>query len=648
MRRRFYIGLFLIVATLAVYWQVQKHDFTYFFDDNEYVTNNVHVQAGLTRESIVWAFTTTDEANWHPLTWLSHMLDYQLYGLDPSGHHLTNVLLHLANTLLLFLVLRGMTGALWRSGLVAALFALHPLHVESVAWVAERKDVLSTFFWMLTPGIKRYLLTFLTFALGLMAKPMLVTLPCVMLLLDYWPLDRCQIGQEPGETNAFIQAAMSPKEQGSCSLRLLWEKTPFFAVAAVSSVVTYLVQQSGGAFHFGRGLPLKIRIANGLVSYVHYIGKTFWPGNLGVFYPHPGSGLPMWQATILAVRRYPYLIVGWLWYLGSLVPVIGLVQVGEQALADRYTYVPLIGLFIIIAWGLHDLLAGRFNKKIILTGEVALLSVLMVLTWRQVQHWKNSTALFEHTIQITANNHVAHEILGIVLEDQGKTEEALVQYTKALETQPQCAAANYRAGAVWASLGNSEEAIAHYSEAVKYDPNYVNAHNSLGKALVEQGRLSEAILHFSKALEIRPDYADAQNNMGSLLVEQGKLDEAVSHFAEALRINPDHIIAHNNIGDALARMGRFDEAMTHYYQALRIKPDYADAQNNLGVLLNLVEVHNNLGVVLARQGRFDEAISHFHQALQLKPDYLQARNNLENVLQEKAKTNEKMSSISEP
>jgi len=503
-----------------------------------------------------------------------------------------------------------------------------------------------------------------------------------MLLLDYWPLGRCQIGQEPGETNAFIQAAMSPKEQGSCFLRLLWEKTPFFAVAAVSSVVTYLVQQSGGAFHFGRGLPLKIRIANGLVSYVHYIGKTFWPGNLGVFYPHPGSGLPMWQAagagllllsisivTILAVRRYPYLIVGWLWYLGSLVPVIGLVQVGEQALADRYTYVPLVGLFIIIAWGLHDLVAGRFNKKIILTGEVALLSVLMVLTWRQVQHWKNSTALFEHTIQVTANNHVAHEILGIVLEDQGKTEEALVQYTKALETQPQCAAANYRAGAVWASLGNSEEAIAHYSEAVKYDPNYVNAHNSLGKALVEQGRLSEAILHFSKALEIRPDYADAQNNMGSLLVEQGKLDEAVSHFTEALRINPDHIIAHNNIGDALARMGRFDEAMTHYYQALRIKPDYADAQNNLGVLLarqgkldeaiahyqrvlqlkpNLVEVHNNLGVVLARQGRFDEAISHFHQALQLKPDYLQARNNLENVLQEKAKTNEKMSSISEP
>jgi tetratricopeptide (TPR) repeat protein len=568
------VCLVLILATSAVYWHVTGHDFV-LIDDDGYVYENRHVQNGLTSGSMIWAFNATDMANWHPLTWLSHMLDFQLYGLNPKGHHLTSVFIHLVNTLLLFLVLKWMTGGLWRSGFVAAFFALHPLHVESVAWVAERKDVLSTLFWMLTiwaylgyvkrPGVKRYLLILLPFALGLMAKPMLVTLPCVLLLLDYWPLERIQLGQTCICGTAPGVPAINVHTPTRQAFRLLAEKTPFFTLAAVSCFVTFVVQRTGGAVRTFEVYPFNTRIANAALAYVSYIIKMIWPQNLAVLYPHPGQSLPMWQAAaaglllllistvvIRAGRRYPYLPVGWFWYLGTLVPVIGLVQVGPQAMADRYTYVPLIGLFIMIAWGVPEIVPRWPHRKLsFATLSTTLFLFLMVLTWKQVQYWKNSISLFEHTLEVTSNNWLCN--------------------------------------------------------------------NSLGIALDREGRTDDAIKHYLAALRIRPDYVKAHSNLGYALVREGRTDDAIKHYLEALRIKPDYVEAHNNLGNALAREGRIDDAIKHYLEALRIKPDLAEA-------------HNNLGIVFARKGNFDVAVKHFEKALQINPNFSYARDNLKKVL----------------
>lgn len=485
------ISLLLTFAALVVFWQLADHEFVNF-DDELYVTRNSHVQAGLTYQGLVWALTTTHVGNWHPLTWLSHMLDCELYGLNPGGHHFTSLLLHIANTLLLFVVLKRMTGALRRSVFVAALFALHPLHVESVAWVAERKDVLSTFFWILTmgvyvryverPGLNGYLLVLLSFALGLMAKPMLVTLPFVLLLLDYWPLGRFQFGQSSDDSNSQSHESINFSNQRSLIFRLVLEKAPFFALAAVSGVVTFLVQQGGGAVCSLDVLTLDIRVANAMVSYVSYMEKMIWPHHLAVFYPHPGSSLPMWQAAgagllllsvsglvVRAARRYPYLLTGWLWYLGTLVPVIGLVQVGGHAMSDRYTYVPLIGLFIIMAWSVPDLLSRwRYRNIGLALAAGALLSAFMICTTVQVRHWQNSVALFEHTLDVTANNWLAHNNMGIALARRGKFDEA----------------------------------IAHYSETLRIKPNYARAYNNRGIVLAVQGKTAQAIAHFREALTL--------------------------------------------------------------------------------------------------------------------------------------------------
>ena len=605
MRRECLIYLLLVLTTVTVFWQVRNHEFINL-DDSKYVTENRHVQNGLTLDSMIWAFTTNQVANWHPLTWLAHMLDCQLYGLNPKGHHLTNVFLHLLNTLLLFFILQRMTGALWRSGLVAAFFALHPLHVESVAWVAERKDVLSTLFWLLTmwgyiwyverPRLTRYLLTLLAFTLGLMTKPMLVTMPCVLLLLDYWPLKRFQLRQPGGDTPATTGTF---EEQGAPFLRLLLEKTPFFALAAASSIVTFLAQRSGGAVSALDVYPVKIRIANALVSYVSYIGQMVWPRGLAVFYPHPGTRLPGWHAVgaglllacisiavIRAARRHPYLAVGWLWYLGTLVPVIGLVQVGAQAMADRYTYVPLIGLFVIIAWSIPDLLAGNHYRKIVLSMAVGtVLLALTVSSWLQVQHWKNNLTLFKHALKVTAKNYVAHDSLGNALAQQGKVEEA----------------------------------IDHYYEALKIKPNLVNLHNNLGVALLEQRKVKEAMSHYDIALRLNADYAETYNNFGVAWFTVGEFDKAIAHYHEALRLDPAYGKAHNNMGNALVEHGRFEEAILHYSKALETKVHYPEA-------------HNNLGVALAQQGKLNEAIVQFKEALLLKPDYTQARANLDLAL----------------
>ena len=615
MRRELLLCMFLVVATLTVYWRVGNYEFVNL-DDDTYIIENSHVRKGLSRDSVIWAFTATEEANWHPLTWLSHMLDCELFGLNPKGHHLTSVLFHLANSLLLFLIFRRMTGTLWRSGFVAALFALHPLHVESVAWVAERKDVLSTFFLFLTllsyiryvenPGFYGYLLIILLFILGLMAKPMLVTLPFLLLLLDFWPLERIRLGQPGNIHGPPSQPSINGKKPRAQVFRLLVEKIPLFSLAAVSSVVTFIVQKSGGAVGTLEIYPFEIRLANALVSYGRYIIKMIWPQNLAVFYPHPGQSLPMWQAAaagllLLAIsfavirvgRRYPYLPVGWLWYLGTLVPVIGLVQVGAQAMADRYTYVPLIGLFIMIAWGAYDLVRSwRYGKLALTLAATSLLSALIVCASLQVSQWKNSLTLFDHALQVTDNNSQIHNNLGNVLAEKGKLQEA----------------------------------ISHYTRALKINPNYGEAHINLGVALASQGKLQNAMKHYSAALRLKPSSPELHNNLGVALLGQGHIPAAIDHYLAAVQLKPDYAEAHNNLGNALAQQEKLIEAEVHYSKALKIRADYPEA-------------HNNLGVALARQGRLNEAIVHFREALRLEPNYAQARANLAIALQEAGKTN---------
>jgi len=589
------ISLFLIVATFAVFRHVQNHAFLNF-DDHAYVTENRHVQSGLTLEGVTWAFTTTHAANWHPLTWLSHMLDCQLYGLNPGGHHFTNLVFHIASTLLLFLALKRMTGALWRSGFVAALFALHPLHVESVAWVAERKDVLSAFFWMLTmwtyiryierPKLNRYLLVLLSFALGLLSKPMLVTLPFVLLLLDYWPLRRFQLRQSSGNPKSPISKPMNPGDQKSIALRLIREKTPFFVLCAASSILTIFAQQKGRAIVSLGYYPLGSRIANALVSYVSYIEKMIWPRHLAVFYPYQemlplwkvvGSGLLLVGVSVLAIRaarRCPSLMVGWLWYLGTLVPVIGLVQVGGQAMADRYTYVPLIGLFIMIVWSVPDILAGWRHRRVILSVSGGLLlSLLMIVTNLQVKHWENDITLFEHSLDVTSNNYLSHTTLGLALGRQEKIQEA----------------------------------IDHFAESLRIKPNYAETHNGMGIALAHQGRYQEAVDHFTESLRIKPDFAEVYNNLGALFLRQGKNEEAIVYFKEALRIKPDYAEVHNNLGTLLSRQGKNQEAIAQFAEALRLKPDYA-------------EVHINLGLAYLMTGDKASALEEYKILKKLNPD----------------------------
>ena len=509
-----WICLALALVTFAVFWQVQYNEFV-DYDDDKYVVKNPYIQSGLNLKSIEWAFTATRASNWHPLTWLSHTLDCQLFGLNPKWHHLVNLLLHTVNVLLLFLVFKDMTGALWQSAYVAAVFALHPLHVESVAWVAERKDVLSTMFWLLTMAaylryVRRhsliwYMVTLLLFALGLMAKPMLVTLPFVLLLLDYWPL--CGTGFQPVNT----------RPRWPCHMRqAVFEKLPFFVLSAISSVITFLAQQKGGAMTGADVLALRIRFANAIVSYMRYVGKMIWPGELAVLYPYQidrllflkaaAAGLVLLAVTMLIVRlsgRHRYLAAGWFWYLGTLVPVIGFVQVGSQTFADRYTYIPLTGLFIIVAWGMPELFAKWRHKRVLFGVSAAtILLALSICTYLQLRYWRNSIALFEHTLK--------------TVSDDGTI--------------------NYNLGNVFQSRGSLEEAMAHYRQAVKIKPDYIKALNNLGNILVEQGRFDEAIDCFNQGLRFAPNDVLLRYNFAVTLVSAGKPDEAANEFSYALQL----------------------------------------------------------------------------------------------------------------
>jgi tetratricopeptide (TPR) repeat protein len=635
------ITLFLIVVILVVFWPVKNFRFL-SLDDEDYVTDNPQVLNGLSFKGVIWAFTTMHSSNWHPLTWLSHMLDAELYGLNPRGHHFTNLLFHLANALLLFLVFKRMTGMVWRSGFVALLFALHPLHVESVAWVAERKDVLSTFFWMLTMGaylyyihqvsLRRYLLVFLSCALGLLSKPMLVTLPFVLLLLDYWPLGRFQMASSRDIRISHIKTWSNSANGMPVLLRLVWEKVPLFVLVIASCLLTVIAQQKGGAVTSLEALSLEVRMANALISYISYIGKMIWPSLLAIQYPYPervllwqitGAGLFLMGVSALVIREFrrrPYLVVGWLWYLGTLVPVIGLVQVGSQAMADRYTYIPLIGLFVMMVWGIPEYLAGWRYRRVVLPASATLVMVLlMILTRIQLQYWNDSLSLYKHSLDVTANNYLGHIGYGIALSKQGKEDEAIAHFNKALKIKirpgqlhPLFTDIHYNLGNALVRQGKYDEAIDHFAKVLMVKPDFAKAYNSWGVALSRQGKYQEAIEHYKDALKIKKDYAEAHNNMGVALFRLGEIQEAMTHYKNALRIMHSYADAHYNIGNLLAFQGKYEEGIAHFKEVLKVKPDDA-------------EVHYNIGAAFTEQGKPREAIYHYSQALRIKPDFAQAR-----------------------
>jgi len=621
------IYLALLISTLAVYARTASFDFVNF-DDPDYVTRNPHARAGWTAEGVKWAFTSREAANWFPLTRLSHMLDAQVFGLRSGAHHLVNAGLHALAAMLLFAFLKRATGARWASAFAAGVFALHPLHVESVAWVAERKDVLSAVFWFLAlwayvqwarGGARRwYGLALAAFCCGWMAKPMIVTLPAVLLLLDAWPLRRLR----------------------PLAARLT-EKIPFFAVSAVGAAFAYLAQRGSGAVQPLAAFPLALRVEDALVSCFLYIEKTIWPTGLAVFYPYPRA-VPIWQAAGAALvlagvsswtarqfGRRPYLAVGWCWYLVTLLPVIGLVQVGAQARADRYMYVPMVGLCVMVAWGARDALRAWPRWRVpagVLAG--AALLACGAAAWAQTGYWENSGTLFRHALEVTEGNYLAEHNLGVyLLEQPGSLADATAHLERAVRLNPDSVRAHSDLGNAFSRVPNRlEEAIGEYRAALRIDPDSPIPHNNLGNTLAETGRMEEAIAEYRTALRLKPDYAEARANLAAALAagpqsaerhynqgvslsQAGRAAEAVAEFEAALRLKPDYADAQNNLGVALGQMPeRSGEAIAHFQAALKLRPDYADA-------------HYNLGIALAnRPGSMPEALKHLEAALKLRPD----------------------------
>jgi tetratricopeptide (TPR) repeat protein len=658
--RRLLICILLAAVTFAVYLPVRNHEFVHY-DDDVYVTNNTEVKPGLSWQGIKWAFTTGYASNWHPLTWLSLMLDCKLFGVKSGPMHVVNVLFHAANTILLFLVLARMTKGVWQSVFIAGLFALHPLHVESVAWAAERKDVLSTLFWLLTmlayaryaerPSAGKYIVVLVLFTMGLMAKPMLVTLPFVLLLLDYWPLGRL----------------FNPKFP---TARLLLEKIPLIVLTAASSVVTFIVQQKSGAMSDIYHLRFNERIINAIISYLAYIGKMIWPAQLAVLYPHPVNTIPVSRAVIYGAilvlitiffvcycRRYKYLIVGWLWYLGTLVPVIGIVQVGSQAMADRYTYVPLIGIFIIIAFGVTELLKEKPFGKIAL-GVLAgiILSACVVVTSHQLKYWKDSLSLFEHTLNVIEGSYVMQNNYANILKDLGRPKEAAAHLSEALKLLPNSPGIHINYGNALREMGRLDEAIEHYKIAIELNPDFGLAHYDLGLALAakndyegaieqyrlyagtavnvadirqglgehlaKEGKAEDAVSQFQKALIVKPDSAEVLSNFGYALAQSGKPQEAIEYYNKALTIDSNGVIIHGRLALALASAGRIDEAIEQCRIVLVARP-------------NDFEMHTNLGILLQKQGKLDEAIESFKKALQINSTFQKARENLDAAIAQK-------------
>ncbi len=621
----------LVAIIWFVFGQTLRFGFVNY-DDNEYVYDNPHITSGLSFGAFRWAFTHTQTANWHPLTTLSHMLDCQLYGVHPWGHHLDNVLLHCLAAILLFLAIRRLTHALWPSAFVAALFAIHPLRVESVAWISERKDVLSGVFFMLTllaytrsvvvPQSKsRYWAVSIVFAFGLMCKPTLVTLPFVLLLLDWWPLNR--IETESGWRRLWTSARS----------RIL-EKVPLFLLSAGSCFATLIAQKAA----LDRVVPVSLfwRLANGVVAYASYLLQMVWPVGMAVLYPHPRDSLPLWQ-VILAIlflaalsalawvsrRKYPWAAVGWLWYLGMLVPMIGVFQVGNQARADRYTYLPQIGLYIIVTWSAVAAVARlHLPRWVPCLLSASVIVSLAVVARLQTSYWLDSESLWTHALVCTEKNFLAWNNLGTALQQNGQPNGAIESFRKALDIEPYYADGYTNLGGVLLGQGKFDQAIAYFQRALQLRPANPKAQNNLGLALLDEGHVDEAIGDFQQAIEINPLYLEAYYNLGVAFQRKGEWDAASACFEKVLEIKPDYAEAENNLGFAIQQKGEIDEAISHYEKAVEAKPDYALAYVNLGCLLE-------------RKGEFDKAIADFQMALQINPDYPDAYYNLANALQQK-------------
>ncbi len=584
----------LVLACVAVYGRTLSHDFLNY-DDPLYVTENHAVQTGLSWANLVWAFTTDRAMYMHPVTWISHMVDCEFYGLHPWGHHLTNLILHAIDSVLLFLVFARMTRRLWPSALVAALFAVHPLHVESVAWIAERKDVLSMLFWTgalgayawhsRRPGAARYLAVTLLFLMALMSKPMVVTLPFVLLLLDYWPLGR-------------VDRAAPFGGMARRAARLAVEKVPLFLMTALFCAVTFMMQFRANNLAFGEKVPFTARCANAVVVYALYLMKTLWPSDLAAYYPHPITR-PLWQvagaAVLLAAitllclrqaRRRPYLIVGWLWYLGTLVPVIELVQAGTFSHADRYTYIPLVGVFIMVAWGAADLAAAwSVPRRAAALASGFALTVLAATAGVQAGYWHDSETLFRHAIDAGHESAAAYNNLAVLAISRRGNDEAEAYLKKALDLKPDFADALANLGKITLDEGRYDEAKTYLTKALDLGPNQANVLNNLGVLATNQWRLDEASAYYMEALSLKPDHVDALNNLGKLALDQARYDEASTYLSKALAVKPDHTGALNNMGWCLVNQGQYAESEHYFRRAIEIDPKFTNAVNNLSIVL---------------------------------------------------------------
>lgn len=655
---------FLIISSiLIVYNQVGNFDFT-IIDDNVYVYENNHVISGFSKENIKWAFSfSSDKTYWHPLSWFSHMFDCQLFGLDAGKHHIVNVCFHILNSILLFVVMKMMTGARWRSAFVALLFALHPLAVDSVAWIAERKNLLSSFFWMLTmisyvhytrsPKFTRYLFTLTIFVLGLLAKPMLVTLPCVFFLLDYWPLRRVDL-KSALPTGEYPQVTFS---------RLIYEKIPFLVFSLSIIGVSMFSLEKHNAVISNDSVSMVLRLSNALVSYVIYLKKMLLPLNLAIFYPFPKT-LPVWQITgatllllfitLVAIRllkRMPYIAVGWFWFLGTLVPVIGLVQGGLwPALADRWAYIPLVGIYLAFTWGMVELCKNlKLNKFFLILPASILLIIFAIVSRNQLNYWKDDVSLFKHTQNVTSSNETNNYFIGLAYSKQEKYDLAIDHFTEVLRLKPGYWDCHIAIGFALTKIGNQSQAYNHFAEALRLKPDSFDAHYNIAVVFFEKGDIENAVKHylaglrlkpysekalvnlgniylangkttkardcFNKALKIKPSSVNSHYNLGIILAEQGNINAAIKKYEETLRLDPNFVEAHYSMGNALVTIGKMEEAINHFSRVLKIDPDFEQA-------------HNILGACLAKQGKTDQAIKHYESALKLKPDYAEAHNNL--------------------
>ncbi len=703
-RNKYLIIILLSILTFAAFSGIATNDFINF-DDDFYIIENHYIKSGINIQTIKWALTTTYFSYWHPLTWLSHTLDWSLFGSWAGGHHLVSLLFHIGAVLFLFLFLNKTTQQLWPSAIVAALFAVHPLRVESVAWASERKDVLSMFFGMATlyayafyvqdKKISKYLLCFFLFVLALMSKPMMVTIPFILLLVDYWPLQRWQkaLNPQPVQTQVSIaqqqkskkkkkrKNAPIPAEQAKAptiikntkqlTLELLKEKIPFFVLSIISSLVTIWAQDKEGSIVAMDKLFFSERLSNAIVSYATYLGKIFLPVNLSIFYPYQlisgwqllGSVLLLIIITagvLFFVRKAPFLMTGWLWYLGTLIPVIGLVQVGKQAIADRYTYIPSIGIIIMLVWGLLFLVPKEKVRKYFLAplSGVAIL-IMMILSWQYCLSWKNSITIFNHALEATKNNYLAHNNLGVALAETGNNKEAISHYHAAIKINPLYDNALVNLGTLLTAAGKNEEAVNYYLQAIKANPVNAHAHTNLGAALSAMGKKKEAEDHYRQALNIDQTHVDAFYNLANLLTEQGRKDEAAANYRQAISINPGHSRAHYNYAELLVQAGNINQAIEHFREAARLDTASFKALNNLGVLLEKQRRHDeaiyyyqkalqlepkhaglhfNLGVALGNKGDLEKAVKHFEKALELNPKLIEARQAL-NMAQEMQKKN---------